>query len=69
MTFEKTVEVFGITLQVQGNYESEKATRDTPSYFECEIYSVHSEDGQDITDIVSDRAMSIIENRLAELLP
>ena len=69
MTFEKTVEVFGITLQVQGNYESEAATSDTPSYFECEIYSVHSEDGQDITDIVSDRAMSIIENRLAEILP
>jgi hypothetical protein len=69
MTFEKTVEVFGITLQVQGNYESEAATRDIPSYFECEIYSVHSEHGQDITDIVSDRAMSIIENRLAEILP
>lgn len=69
MEFEQTVKVFEITLIAKGNYESEKETRDTPSYFECEVYSVHSEDGQDITDIVSERAMSIIENRLAEILP
>jgi len=68
MTFDRTIQVFGITLQVQGNYESEKATQDTPPYFECEVYSVHSEDGQDITDIVSDKAMQFINDTLAERL-
>jgi hypothetical protein len=70
MEFEKVVTVFDdIQLLVKGNYESSKGSRDEPPYFECDVYGVYAISGQEITDIVSERVMKMIECKLAEILP
>jgi hypothetical protein len=70
MEFEQTVTVFDdIELLVKGNYESSKGSKDEPPYFECDVYGVYAISGQEITDIISERVMKIIEDKLAEILP
>jgi hypothetical protein len=66
--FEFTVKVYETELVARGYYSSEAETRTEPSSFELEVQELETVNGDDVMEIISDKAMQHVREALLEVL-